>query len=321
MRINLIYHDNGAGLPRDARIISELLAPIGAELTHSPLRAPALRQRLSARASKWSRRPRYDLNIFLEQPRPSWLPFAQRNLLVPNQEWFSPAWIDQLPNFDLVLCKTREAESRFRVLGAAVRYIGFTAADHRLGPEIPALPGALHIAGRSVQKGTVSVLRVWRRHPDWPTLIVVQRPPHPGHQLWHPPIPNVVYHSGYLSDARIRELQNAYRLHVRPSEAEGFGHPFGESLSCGVVMVTTDAPPMNELVRPDRGLLVPAVVLGPQGIGMAYRVDEVALEETITRALSLPPEERARMGENARAWFERNQEEFRERLVEAVLRH
>ena len=106
---------------------------------------------------------------------------------------------------------------------------------------------------------------------------------------------------------------------VRPSEAEGFGHPFAESMSCGAVVVTTDAPPMNELVRPDRGLLVPAAALAPQGIGMLYRVDEAALEETIARALALPPEERARLGGNARAWFESNQEEFRERFVEAVL--
>lgn len=319
MRINLIYNDNGAGTPRTAQVISEALAGSGAELTHSPLSPRPLGERLSARVGRWFGRPRFDLNIFLEQVCPRWLAFARRNLLVPNQEWFNPSWIRHLGRFDLLLCKTRDAERRFADLGARVRYVGFSSRDQRL-PGVPASsPGALHVAGRSLQKGTEAVLRVWQRHPEWPTLTVVQRPPRPEHRLWHPPLPNVTYHSEYLPDERIRELQNSHWLHVGPSMAEGFGHWFAEGMSCAAVVITSDAPPMNELIQPERGFLVSATESKIQGVGMLYEVDEAALEGTVAQAFSLLEAERQRLGRNARAWFDSNEIAFRRQFAEAVL--
>jgi glycosyltransferase involved in cell wall biosynthesis len=51
-------------------------------------------------------------------------------------------------------------------------------------------------------------------------------------------------------------LQNK-GVHVCPSLAEGFGHYLNEARASGALVITTDMPPMNELVRPEAGVLVP----------------------------------------------------------------
>ncbi|MDZ4673936.1 MAG: glycosyltransferase [Gemmatimonadota bacterium] len=314
MRVNLIYHDNGAGTPRTAGIVANVLAQAGAITTHSVTPRPSLARWASAVLGRAVRRPHYDLNIFLEQVRPRWLPSARRNVLVPNQEWFDPSWLPHLPAFDLVLTKTRYAEQRFRALGATVSYIGFTSEDRRMRPAPPPVDGVLHLAGRSLQKGTDAILEVWSRRPDWPTLTVVQRPPHPGYPLDHPELPNVVYRTDRVPDSELQQLQNAHQLHLCPSLAEGFGHTLVESMSCGAVLITTDGPPMNELVQPDRGILVAAKAAERQGVGQLYRADPQALEGAIDGALRLPAEERERLGVHARTWFEVNDAAFRNRL-------
>ena len=317
MKILLSYHDNRAGSSCDAGIITEVLEAAGATLSHLPVEPPGFLARCHAKLDRWRGAPRFDATISLEQLRTGWLPFGRRSFLIPNQEWFEPPWARHLSKFRLVLCKTREAERLFGALGARVAYIGFTSRDRRL-PKASRRDGVLHVAGRSLQKGTGALIRAWLRHPEWPTLTVVQRPPHPGHRLWHPSAPNIRYLSEYLPDEEVRLLQNTIGLHACPSEAEGFGHVLVESLSCGAILITTDAPPMDELVRPDRGILVPYSSTAPQGVGTRYLVDEPALERALAQALALPPEQREQLGQRGREWFEDNDRAFRARLTEVL---
>jgi len=80
------------------------------------------------------------------------------------------------------------------------------------------------------------------------------------------------------------------------------------------VTVTTDAPPMNELVEPDRGILVPYARTDTQFLANTYFFDEAAAESTIERLIVMPEDEMQRMGANARAWYLRNDSGFSERL-------
>lgn len=89
-------------------------------------------------------------------------------------------------------------------------------------------------------------------------------------------------------------------------------------MSCGAVVITTDGPPMNEMVTPDRGALVRYGRTGRQRLGTNYFVDVDALEESIARVMAMPEAEKRALGASARRWYQSNDEFFRQRVVELV---
>ena len=66
----------------------------------------------------------------------------------------------------------------------------------------------------------------------------------------------------WLSDRMLVELYKSFDLFALPTRREGFGMAFAEAMLLGVVPVAPDIPPVNEVVRPDTGLLVPATETG-----------------------------------------------------------
>ena len=81
-------------------------------------------------------------------------------------------------------------------------------------------------------------------------------------------------------------------------------------MSCGAIVVTTDAPPMNELVSDDRGVLVPYCNQEPRHLGTNFFVDPDLLEEKIVEILSQDSESKSQKGARAREWFEQNHQQF-----------
>jgi glycosyltransferase involved in cell wall biosynthesis len=194
-----------------------------------------------------------------------------------------------------------------------VLWLGFTSPDRRVQGAQPDYDRFLHLAGGSALKGTEALLALWARHPEWPTLTLLF------HRKGDIPssVPtNVQLIDRYLDDAELRALQNRCGVHLCPSRSEGWGHYIGEALSCGAVTLTTDGPPMNELVRPDRGVLVPWSRSEPRKLGTDFFVDASALEAAIEELLVMSSADKARMGRAGRAWFEENDARFHARLQE-----
>lgn len=323
-RVNIVASLNAFGLNRDVELMFDVLARAGFRVTVNkqpfPPRAGwrhihrGLAFGRKVLRNKLLRRPLFDVNILLETVHPAWLPLARVNCLFPNQEWFHREHVAHLRHIDLVLCKTRHAQQIFTGLGGRTEFVSFTSVDRRAAGDGGAHDGLFHLAGRSHMKGTDTLLDVWLRHPEWPRLTVVQNRSAPRHVE----APNVAHLRDYLDDETLRCHQNAHRVHLCPSEAEGFGHYIVEAMSCGAVVVTTDAPPMNELVAPDRGVVVPYATERTHHVGSSFQVDPGALEAAIERVLALGTEERLRLGARARGWYEENDRLFRRRLVEVV---
>jgi glycosyltransferase involved in cell wall biosynthesis len=153
------------------------------------------------------------------------------------------------------------------------------------------------------------VLSIWARHPEWPTLTIC------GRRLPRDvALSNVRLVHDFISAEELTRLQNEVLFHLAVTKAEGFGHKLNEGFSCGAIVIATDAPPMNEIVAPDRGFLVGWTESHPKALGREYEFDEVSLEKTVTRCLALREEEVARLSANARAWFESNDQFFRRTL-------
>lgn len=326
--INLLAWDNQRGLTHDIRLLSNALVTLGHEVHVTRLgphrqdgrwKGHLLRLRMWwLRLRRGDRRAMlYDANIALEHVRPAWFGLARLNLLVPNPEWLSPRSQLYLKRFDAILCKTQYAGEVFRAHGCRALYIGFRGTDC-LDQDIPRQPTFLHLAGASKMKGTQRLLALWRRHPEWPKLVVLQSP-RTATSLAEPIPANIEHRVGYLNDIReIRRLQNSHVFHLCLSETEGWGHYLAEGMSCKAVVVTCDAPPMNELVNPTRGMLVKASEAGPFNLATRYRFDDAALEATIERLMTMSEHERTLLGEQARAWFVSNEAAFASRLDTAL---
>lgn len=187
-----------------------------------------------------------DLVISLETVSRQLLDLAPVNYLVPNAEWTKRHDLDLIGRkFHKILCKTREGERIFKgIFPAITHYVGFLARDI-FNPQIIRKPRFLHIGGNSSFRGTQEVLDAWKWRKDDrridAELIIVSKALQD-----RPEIPNVTYHD-WLPEAELRCLQNECKFHLYPSGTEGFGHAIREAMSCNAVVLTTAAPPMDEL--------------------------------------------------------------------------
>jgi len=306
--LNLIARSNGVGLDRDVDLIRESAHAAGYRVTFSHCRA------ISPLARFLPGTPRFDANLFLERIFPRWLSTAPINLLIPNQERFPERHLPRLRKIDHVFCKSHHALEIFQKHHPSCLFTGFTSKD-LFDPDIPKKEKSfLHLAGRSTLKGTEAILALWKKHPEWPKLTLLQHPENAPADL----PANVHLIRDYLSEQDLRKLINEHAIHLCPSLSEGWGHYIVEAMSCGAVVITTDGPPMHELVQPDRGLLVEVGHSGPRHLGVNYHVDANSLEATIARSLALPPEKIKQLGTSARDWFVQNHHDFQRRFLKAL---
>lgn len=323
IRVNLIARDNGFGLTRNLNLLHDALAGAGFEVTVSGIRRGALRKALhplKLRTDTCMRRltgrgaQRWDVNLMLERVRPEYLATARHNVLMPHPEWFDERDRTWLPRLDRVFALTRHAVPIFEALGLKVDCTGFTSEDRR-DDTVPRERAFFHLAGRSANKGTDALLAAWKQHPEWPRLTVLQSP-RVARALVH--APNIAHRVDYIPDAELKRIQNAHRFHLCPSETEGFGHYLVEAMGVGAVVLTLDAPPMNEMVTPGRGALIAPSRTGSQSLATTYFYEVAALETAIERLLATPDAELERIGGAARAWFMDNDRAFRGRIAAAL---
>ena len=331
VRANIISWDSG-GLGTDIDVLTAALVRAGCSVTFKGRQHRKPRGRVQSllstagvvMAQRWAAltgRPQFDVNFFLESVFPEYLSTGRVNCLVMNPEFFRDTNLPHLARLDFLLCKTASAVEAFRDLPVRSREVAFTSPDKRLHGFTRKGPlQCLHLSGQSAVKGSEAVVEAWARHPEWPELIVVRRARRYGGEEAPPlqPLPNVRYETDHVPAERLRQLENECEVHVIPSQAEGYGHVIGEGMSCGAVVVTTDAAPMNELVRPDRGVLVRVARTEPMRRSTKNFVDVDDLEAKLNMIFAMTPERRAELGRNARAWYEAQDQRF-QRNLEAFL--
>ena len=324
MRANVVSWDSG-GLGTDIDLLTQALQRAGCEVFFKGRRHRKPRHRAHSllmtegviAAQQWAgltRRPQFDVNFFIESIFPEYLSSGRVNCLFVHPEWFRDENLAHLPRLDFVLCKTPSGVEAFSGLPVVCRDLHFTSPDKRLPGGVRRGPiRCLHLSGQSAVKGSEAVVEAWSRHPEWPELTLVRRARRYGGEQAPPlpRLPNVRYETDYVPDDRLRQLQNECEVHVIPSQAEGYGHVIGEAMSCGAVVVTTDAQPMNELVTPARGVLIRVARSEPMRRSRRNFVDVGDLEQKLDRVFAMSASEREDMGRKARAWYEEQDARFR----------
>ncbi len=294
LTVNIISRKlkNGAGKEIDVKILKEELERLGHRVKLFDY-------------EKVSKITEADINIFLAQFKSNWLSKAKLNWFVPNAERCD-ATLKDLKRFDLILCKTKEALRIFKPISREAYYIGFTSVD-RYDPSISKdFSKHLHVAGQSDTKGTEEVINIWKNYPGLPAITIIR------HESLGPRLPeNVTLITERIPTRSLITLQNESGIHLCPSKTEGFGHSIMEGLSIGAVVITTDAPPMNELVQ-DKRCLVKYRSQGKMKYGKTYTVDEQDLAYAVMALQQLPLEELQKIGQRNREEYLRKTAEFRQ---------
>lgn len=301
LNIHLFSEKNGKGLEVDQKILAHFLTDMGHSVSCYEIGE-----------SVHSSSP-VDINIFFQGINPANCSQASANWFIPNPEWYCQG-MEELEQIDLILCRTKEVERIFQGLNKETFFLGFTSRDCYRPPVSKDFSACLHVAGGSGQKGTSAIMTAWSHHLSFPNLTVIRHcfPPCPDQD-------NVCWIAHRVEEEMLRDLQNRCGIHLCLSETEGFGHYLMEAMSTGAVVITTDAPPMNEFIH-DLRCLVPAFRSSPQRLGINYYVHPGALEETINRLRTLSLEDLRAIGRENREAYLKKTEEFKERLAALFLR-
>lgn len=307
LTVNIISKSNGVGLDQDVDLLCRVLEEAGFKTYRTK------HTRFSSLWRFFERSKKFDVNIFIERAHTRWCGLAKASVLIPNQERFPMRLVGKLKKIDAVLVKSRHAEEIFSKYHDNVCFIGFSSRD--LGQKTASEKARkfFHLAGKSTMKGTEEIIRLWQKHPEWPDLTLVKFSP-PEQALPS----NIRLISGRASDEQLKLAFNEHYFHLCPSRSEGWGHYIVEAMACGAVVITTDAPPMSELVDESRGLLVAVSDVKPRHLGFEYYVDEVSLEQKIQEAIDASDEVLGRYQIGSREWYENNNREFARRLIEAL---
>lgn len=303
MRVNLITnHSNGAGLERDARLLRSIFEAKGWRVRDHQFNA------------QYAPDPA-DWNIFIETYIPHWTPRAKWNIYIPNPEWHHPSLTSALRHIDQIWCKTPDSWQLFDKLADTEKCvdIGFEAQDLYL-PHIPKQRKFLHVAGKSIAKGTEEVIQAWRSGMTAPLTIVSYDLFLPDSGRGHPNIISL----DRVDDTTLQVLLNTHRFFLLPSWAEGYGHVLHEAMGCKSIILTTNAPPMNEFAGIDTRMLLPVQHKVPRFETWFHHVDPNAMRQVVEFAMNLPEKELDAIGEQARAAFLTDREEFRRTMKEII---
>lgn len=295
MKINVISHDNGVGLSVDVKIVTDLLESIGHFVNYVDR---------EALETVWKDA---DSNIFLEVICPSLFIYAKKNYLIPNPEWFFEENIGYLQHIDKVLCKTQDAVEIFSCLDCDTEYIGFTSID-KSNDGIKRERGFLHIAGMSSMKNTLNIQKAFIGRRE--KLYIVKNKENKNLKLIEQNYPNIIKIEERLSYNNLKRLMNKCLFHVCTSEYEGFGHYINESKSCGAVIISTNAAPMNELIPNHVGILCEPSCISEHGLAMLNMVNPSEISKAVDKCLELSDTQITILRTMAKTDFKAKKQEF-----------
>jgi hypothetical protein len=240
-------------------------------------------------------------------------------ILVPNHEWFSDQTIGRLTLNMRLWHKTRTSLHLLENLYEKIvvhRYLGFTSPDPRI--RVQSYRQFAHFKGKSSIRHTSLILNIWKTRPDFPDLKLQFWSDHEEISFFNIPEwfrwNNINLRIGYINHKEYFSELAFCGIHICTSMTEGFGHYINEAWAMAAIPLVIDAPPMNEFVDADSGLLIsPSGYVMSRGV-VYFSIDEKSFEKFIENTLSFSNEHLQNLGFKARERYESERKDFYRRL-------
>jgi hypothetical protein len=266
--------NNKKGLQRDGELLCEFLQGLGHQ-TYG----------VQFDASLPGDAPKCELMISLETVARHLLPIAPIHWLFVNPEWFASDLIPIVDkHFAKILTKTCEAQRIFEpIFPGRVFYVGFLSVD-KFDATVSRENKFLHVGGDGGHRNTQAVIDAWKWKKKGvgiaAELTVVSTA-----LKDRTPVGGVTLLSR-VSDEDLKDLQNSHRFHLCPSATEGWGHTIREAQSVNAALLTTDAPPMNEV---NADYLVPSVGTSKFHMATTHEVSAIDIHAAAQDMLGCAP--------------------------------
>jgi hypothetical protein len=248
MRINIISNfKQNTGLQQDANILRGLLTHIFGEKITLFKVPHVLPQCLEA-----------EVNIFIECMNPSLIPYAAKNVWIPNLECTSKNWVPYVTMMDEIWTKTSEATRHFGMLAEGsptkVTQIHWTSEDKCVNIK-KNYSNAIVLVGKNIYRNPKQLLRAYseikKQEPNFynklPTLHI---PYHPEYMNIYSPMEledKVKMLPAVLTDKEYNDLLSDCGLAICLSAAEGYGHAINEAMSSGCNLILSPISPFHDL--------------------------------------------------------------------------
>lgn len=316
--IDVFVPDHSHGLMVDARVICSVLGDEQVRLVSVPTtpasveklrNEPAARHEVMADTAIFVERL-FDNDYHQEYPR---------RVLLANPEWLNDQDVERAHFMvDEIWHKSRASEIMLTKLFPEKihRYIGFSSLP--VPAEVENYEGFLHFAGRSQTRHSQDIVDIWLNDESLPKLRMQAYGAHVEIPRWLD-VGGFEVFLGFMPEVQYFSEMKRSGIHLCTSQMEGFGHYINESRALGALVITLDAPPMNELVDAASGILVPVQRSESHCCGTRFFAAPVDIRQAIDKAIAMTHGERAALGAAARNRYICEKDIFAQLLREAVM--
>jgi len=223
-----------------------------------------------------------DLNLFIESTVDNGYLPSNDNWLLVNPEFITEFDIKFMTKcVSKVLCKTQTSVSIMNHI-KETNNSGYECVYTKFTTPVTEVVSSkdysvmVHMAGQSFLKGTYTLLKSWVKYNlESKSTLLISRADSPGDKeylgYWKSlPSDKISSWRGIEMEAEMYKniiftkhiadkdaLYSITGVFICPSVTEGYGHYINEGRATKSVVITTDYSPMNELVTPDTGVLIP----------------------------------------------------------------
>jgi len=263
-----------------------------------------------------------DVCLHLESLNINLLKRSKINVLLPYPEHFFN--IDNLDKIHYILCASELCRNLFLDLKYVYNFtyeVVYISSTSLVPPKIDFknlnYEKFLHLSGVSPLKNTRIVLETWLSEPNFPelNLVCLDRPEYRScfRECEHLMVKaqkskNIKIFSKKLKESDKFRLQSNCGFAICPSEAESFGHYTNEAKGFGSIVISTDYPPMNELIRSDFGFLLNSTSKTERGFFSIplQTFKHAELKRSVNLLTNLSLEKKLQMSQIARDSFIKN---------------